>query len=65
MRNIQPELRKYLTRLREDAYIDIKPGFVDTGASANQTKLVYTNTPATPDKKAKDAKKKKKHFLLF
>jgi peptidyl-prolyl cis-trans isomerase SurA len=64
MRNIQPELRKYLTKLREDAYIDIKPGFVDTGASANQSKLVYTNTPAA-DKKAKEAKKKKKHFLLF
>ena len=64
MRSIQPELRKYLTKLREDAYIEIKPGFVDTGASSNQTKLVYTNTPATPDKKAK-SKKKKKHFLLF
>ena len=65
MRQMQPELRKYLTKLREDAYIDIKPGFVDTGASANQTKLVYTNTPATPDKKTKEAKKKKKKFLLF
>jgi peptidyl-prolyl cis-trans isomerase SurA len=64
MRHIQPELRTYLTKLREDAYVDIKPGFVDTGASANQTKLVYTNTPATPDKKAK-TKKRHKRFLIF
>ncbi len=30
---LQPALRAYLTKAREDAYIDIKPGFVDTGAS--------------------------------
>jgi peptidyl-prolyl cis-trans isomerase SurA len=39
---IQPALREYLTKLREDAYIDIKPGYTDTGASPNQTKLIYT-----------------------
>jgi len=66
MHRIQPELRKYLTKLREDAYIDIKPGFVDTGASANQTKLVYTNAPATADKnKAKKGKGSKKNMGQF
>ena len=35
---LQPALRAYLTKLREDAYIDYKPGYVDTGASPNQTK---------------------------
>ena len=30
---IQPALRVYLTDLREKAYIDIAPGYVDTGAS--------------------------------
>lgn len=39
---IQPALREYLTKLREDAYIDIKPGYTDTGASPNQTRLIYT-----------------------
>jgi peptidyl-prolyl cis-trans isomerase SurA len=38
---VQPALREYLTKLREEAYIDIKPGFIDSGASPNQTKLVY------------------------
>jgi peptidyl-prolyl cis-trans isomerase SurA len=61
---LQPELRKYLTKLREDAYIDIKPGYVDTGASPKQTKpeLASANTPAS----GVDAKKKhKKRFLIF
>ena len=31
---MQPAFRAYLTELREKAYIDIAPGFVDTGASA-------------------------------
>jgi peptidyl-prolyl cis-trans isomerase SurA len=58
---LQPALRAYLTRLREEAFIDIVPGYVDTGASPNQTKLTYTSTAEEEKKK----KKKKKHFLLF
>jgi peptidyl-prolyl cis-trans isomerase SurA len=30
---LQPELRKYLTRLREDAFIQIRDGFVDSAAA--------------------------------
>ncbi len=29
----QPEMRKYLTQLRADAFLEIKPGFVDSGAA--------------------------------
>jgi peptidyl-prolyl cis-trans isomerase SurA len=61
---LQPNLRQYLTKLREDAYIDIKQGYVDTGASPNQTKPVMASasTPAS----GVDAKKKhKKRFLIF
>jgi peptidyl-prolyl cis-trans isomerase SurA len=54
---LQPALRDYLTKLREDAFIDIKPGYVDTGASANQTKPVYTTTPAEGPKSKKRHKK--------
>ncbi len=39
---MQPALRAYLTKLREDAYIDIRPGYVDSGASSKQTKPVFT-----------------------
>ncbi len=53
MEQMQPALRAYLTKLREDAYIDVKPGFVDTGASAKQTKPVFTAyAPPAPKKKS-------------
>jgi peptidyl-prolyl cis-trans isomerase SurA len=35
-------LREYLTKLREEAYIDIKAGYTDTGASPNQSKPLIT-----------------------
>jgi peptidyl-prolyl cis-trans isomerase SurA len=57
MKKVQPALREYLTRLREEAFIEIKPGYVDSGASPNQTKPVEV---ATKDDKAKPLKKKKK-----
>jgi peptidyl-prolyl cis-trans isomerase SurA len=57
MQKLQPALREYLTKLREAAFIDIKPGYVDTSASPNETKPVET---ATADAKAKPLKKKKK-----
>jgi peptidyl-prolyl cis-trans isomerase SurA len=57
MRKLQPALRDYLTKLREEAFIDIKPGYVDTAASPNETKPVET---ATAEANAKPLKKKKK-----
>jgi peptidyl-prolyl cis-trans isomerase SurA len=62
---LQPALRAYLTKLREDAYVDIKPGFIDSGASPNQTKpvVVASSAGASPDQQQK--KKKKKKLLLF
>ncbi len=54
---LQPALRAYLKKLREEAFIDVHAGYVDTGASPNQTKPVET-----PGKEAgaKNLKKKKK-----
>ena len=57
MQKLQPALREYLTKLRDEAFIDIKPGYVDTAASPNETKPVETETA---DAKAKPLKKKKK-----
>ena len=57
---LQPALRAYLTKLREEAYIFTKPGYVDSGASPNQTMPVETAAA-----KESDAKKlKKKHKKL-
>ena len=62
---LEPQARIYLTKLRDEAYIDIKPGYVDTGASANAANkpmmvAAAGNGPATPQHK-----KKKKKFLVF
>jgi peptidyl-prolyl cis-trans isomerase SurA len=48
---LQPALRTYLTKAREDAYIDIKPGFVDSGGSHMQTKPEFTAYAPPPPKK--------------
>jgi peptidyl-prolyl cis-trans isomerase SurA len=59
MEKLQPALRTYLTKLREDAYIDIKPGYVDSGASPNQTKPVETDSTKEGDAKKLNKKHKK------
>ena len=56
---LQPALRAYLTKLREDAYIKYAEGYVDTGASPNQTAPIETSSAKESDAK-KLAKKKKK-----
>jgi peptidyl-prolyl cis-trans isomerase SurA len=63
---VQPALREYLTRLREEAYIDIKPGYTDTGASPNQTKLIYTSDsgPKTKQVRGKLGVGKKKTVVV-
>ena len=53
MQQMQPALRTYLTRLREEASMDVKPGFVDSGASPRQTKFIYTAYSAPVPKKKK------------
>ncbi len=63
MQKLQPALRTYLTKLREDAYIDIKPGYTDTGASPNQTKPVETAAAKESDAKKLNKKHKKLGIL--
>src|ERR1700733_1901704 len=53
LERMQPKLREYLTKLREEAAIDIKPGVVDTGASGNEMKLSYSAYTPPPPKKQK------------
>ncbi|MGP0020465.1 MAG: peptidylprolyl isomerase [Candidatus Sulfotelmatobacter sp.] len=60
---LQPALRAYLTKLREDAYIKYAPGFVDTGASPNQTQPVETASAKEADAKKLKKKHKKLGFL--
>jgi peptidyl-prolyl cis-trans isomerase SurA len=62
MQKLQPALRAYLTKLREDAYIDYKEGYVDSGASPNQTKPIETASAKASD--VKKLKKKKKLGII-
>ncbi len=54
MEKIGPAVRQYLTRLRDEAYIDIRPGYIDSAASPNETKPTFAAyTPPQPKKKKK------------
>jgi peptidyl-prolyl cis-trans isomerase SurA len=60
---LDPAVRAYLTKLREQAYIDIKPGYIDTGASPNQSNkpiVVAAAGNGGETKKNKSTDKKKK-----
>jgi len=64
MQKLQPALRAYLTKLREEAFIDCcKGGYTDSAASPNETKPIYMAADSGSDKQ--EEKKKKKKFLLF
>jgi peptidyl-prolyl cis-trans isomerase SurA len=58
---LQPALRAFLTKLREEAYIKVNEGYVDSGRSANQTEPIETASAKTSD--TKKLKKKKKKML--
>ena len=62
MQKLQPALRAYLQKLREDAYIKIAGGYVDTGASPNQTAPIETTAK---DAGSKELKKKKKKLGIL
>ncbi|MGA2354342.1 MAG: peptidylprolyl isomerase [Terriglobales bacterium] len=57
MQKLQPALRAYLMTLRENAFIDIKSGYVDSGASSKQTKPVETSEKESKTKNLKKGKK--------
>ncbi|MDQ1450912.1 MAG: peptidyl-prolyl cis-trans isomerase SurA [Acidobacteriaceae bacterium] len=52
MSQMQPRLREYLAKLRQNAYEDVRPGYVDTAAVHNTAKPLYSAyTPPGPKKK--------------
>jgi peptidyl-prolyl cis-trans isomerase SurA len=55
---LQPALRAYLTTAREQAYVDIKPGFVDAGAAHDESKPVFTSYVPPAEKKKQLAKQR-------
>ncbi len=59
MQKLDPALREYLTKLREEAFITVKPGYLDTGASAKQSNPIETTVKEASAKNLKGKKKKK------
>jgi len=54
VQRMQPALRQYLATLREQAYYEVKPGYVDSGSNGKQTRLLFSAyTPPAPKKKKK------------
>ncbi len=51
MSQLQPALRNYLTQARQDAYVEIKPGFVDAGSGGADSRTTFTTYTPPPVKK--------------
>jgi peptidyl-prolyl cis-trans isomerase SurA len=58
--NLQPALRAYLTKARDEAYVDIKPGFVDSGSAHKLVKPDIAFTTYTPPKVKKKTEVKRR-----
>ena len=57
MTKMGPALRDYLTKLREDAYIELARGYEDSGATPNEMKPIFSAyTPPAPKKHVKVAR---------
>lgn len=62
---MQPQLRAYLTKLRENAFIEIRGGFVDSGAAPGKDTSWKDPAQLKPETTTKEevASRKKKRFL--
>jgi hypothetical protein len=54
---MEPSMREYLKTLREDSYVQIKPGYVDTAAVKAEPIEEVAATPDKDDSKSKSSKK--------
>ena len=65
---MEPKVREYLTRLREDAFLEIKDGFVDSGAAPGKDtrwRDVAQLKPETTTKEEVAAKRKRKLLKII
>ena len=62
---MQPEVRKYLTKLREDAFIEIRAGYVDSGAAPGKDTSWKDPSSLKPETITKaEVAANKKHRIL-
>jgi parvulin-like peptidyl-prolyl isomerase len=62
---MQPEIRKYLTKLREEAFIELRPGYTDSGAAPGKDTTWQDTAQLKPETttKAEVASHKKKRIM--
>ena len=66
MPRMQPKVREFLTKLREDAFLEIRPGYVDSGAAPGKDtawKDPAQLKPQTTTKEEVASRKRKKKLL--
>lgn len=65
MPQMQPKVRAYLTKLREDAFLEIRAGYVDSGAAPGKDTTWKDPAQLKPETVTKEevAARKKKRFL--
>jgi peptidyl-prolyl cis-trans isomerase SurA len=62
---VQPKLRAYLTGLRETAFLQIKPGFVDSGAAPDKDTSWKDPAQLKPQTTTKEAVANQRHLKKF
>ncbi len=63
---MQPKIREYLTTLRKQAFLQIKPGFVDTGAASGQNTAWQDPAQLKPETVTKaEVEQKTRHKRLL
>lgn len=65
-KKIRPRVRQYLTKLREKAFLQIKPGYVDTGAAPGQDTSWQEAAKLKPETVTKaEVEQRTRHKRLF
>jgi peptidyl-prolyl cis-trans isomerase SurA len=63
---MQPKVRQYLTDLRRTAFLQIRPGYVDTGAAPGQNTKWQDPAQLRPETITKaEVQERTKHKRLF
>ncbi len=62
---VQPKLREFLTQLRGNAFLQIKPGFVDTGAAPGKDTSWKDPAQLKPQTTTKEAVANQRHVKKF
>jgi peptidyl-prolyl cis-trans isomerase SurA len=62
---VQPKLRELLTQLRTNAFLQIKPGYVDSGATPNKDTTWKDPAQLKPQTTTKEAVANQRHFKKF